>query len=154
MSTPPTRFSLAPRILAATLEHKGPYDRIGEGVVALKSWMAKKKLKPAGNPFALYYDNPEGRDPAELRSEVCIPVESAFASTKKVKFKEFPQTEVAETRHLGPPEEFAKTYGPFLEWLLGNGFEIVGPAREFYDKVSKKMGPGSGILIQQPIRKK
>jgi len=123
-------------------------------MLELESWMRSKGVRAAGNPFALYYDNPEGRDPEELRSEVCIPVEAPFPSSERVKFKEFPQTEVAETRHLGPPEKFAETYGPFLEWLLNNGFQIVGPAREFYEGISKRMGPGSGILIQQPIRKK
>ena len=68
--------------------------------------------------------------------------------------KEFEQVDVAETRHLGPPEEFPLTYGPFLEWLLDNGYDLAGPAREFYETVSPEMSPGSGFLIQQPVRRR
>ena len=59
----------------------------------------------------------------------------------------------AETRHQGRPEDFARTYGPFLEGLLNSGYRIVGPAREYYMTVLDVKGPGSGFLIQQPIAK-
>lgn len=71
----------------------------------------------------------------------------------RFEMKELPHVDVAETRHTGPPEQFAMTYGPFLEWLINNGYRILGPAWEYYTTVSDVKDPGAGFLIQQPIVK-
>ncbi len=120
----------------------------------LKSWMDSKGIEQSGYPFCLFYDNPSETRASELRSEACIPVAKPFTSEDDYKMKEFGETRVAETRHTGPPEEFGKTYGPFLEGLLNQGYRIVGPAREYFMTVTEVMGPGSGFLIQQPVAKK
>jgi len=120
----------------------------------LKNWIDSKGMEQSGYPFCLYYDNPSETPVLQLRSEACIPVGKPFEPEGQFKMKQFPETQVAETRHQGPPEEFAKTYGPFLEGLLKQGYQLVGPAREYYMTVSDVSGPGSGFLIQQPIAKK
>jgi len=154
MVAPKVRFTVAPRVVVASLERKGPYSGIVESMRALKEWTDSEGIKQAGYPFCLFYDNPSETPQSELRSEACIPVLGPFDSEGKYKMKEFPEAEVAETRHRGPPEEFASTYGPFLEGLLGRGYEILGPAREYFTSIPDIRGPGSGFLIQQPIRRK
>ena len=119
----------------------------------LEKWLGSEGKRQVGDPVCLFYDNPGETPPPELRSEACIPVAGAFEPRGEFKFKELAETEVAETRHLGPPEEFAKTYGPFLEGLLRQGYTLEGPAREYFATSALVKGPGSGFLIQQPVSK-
>jgi effector-binding domain-containing protein len=154
LSAPEVKFIIAPKLIVASLERKGSYSTIGESMRDLKAWIDSKGIEQAGYPFCLFYDNPTETPEAELRSESCIPVAKAFQSEGNYLMKEFGEAQVAETRHQGPPEEFTKTYGPFLEGLLNHGYQIVGPAREYFMTVSEVQGPGSGFLIQQPVAKK
>ena len=154
MGAPEVRFTTAPRILVASLSRRGPYSEAREAMADLKKWMDLERIEQSGNPFCLFYDNPTETPEQELRSEACIPVAAPFQGEGKFVMKEFPQTEVAETRHQGPPEQFGMTYGPFLEGLLDRGYRIVGPAREYFMAVADVRGPGSGFLIQQPISRK
>ncbi len=154
MTAAETKFSVSPRLTVAAVVHIGPYGDIGVVMRELKSWIDSRGIEQSGYPFCMYYDNPFEKPASELRSEACIPVAKPFESEGKFVMKELPQVDVAETRHQGPPEEFGKTYGPFLEGLLNGGYQIAGPAREYYTTVSDVKGPGAGFLIQQPIAKK
>ena len=135
----------------AFVERRGSYSGIGEDMLRLKNWIDSKGIELAGYPFCQYFDNPGETPTAELRSEACIPVSSEFQPEGEFKMKELGESPVAETRHTGRPEEFAETYGPFLEGLLRQGYGLVGPAREYYMTISEVRGPGWGFLIQQPI---
>jgi len=154
VSAPQVKFTTAHKMLVASAARKGPYSRIGETMQSLKRWMDSKGIEEVGYPFCLFYDNPSETPAEELRSEACIPVAKPFDPEGEFVIKEFPETQAAETRHEGPPEQFGLTYGPFLEGLLNQGYRIVGPAREYFMTVSDVKGPGSGFLIQQPIAKK
>ncbi len=148
------KFTDSPKLIVATVAMRGSYFRIGDTMKRLKDWIDSKGIEQAGYPFCMFYDNPTETRESDLRSEACIPVEKPFEPEGEFKMKELGETPVAETRHQGPPEEFAKTYGPFLEGLLNQGYQIVGPAREYFMSVSEVKGPGSGFLIQQPVLKK
>jgi effector-binding domain-containing protein len=154
MASPEVKFMNAPKLIVAYVELKGPYSRIGEAMKGLKTWIDAKGIEQAGYPFCLFFDNPNETREEDLRSEACIPVGKPFEPEGEFKVKELGETPVAETRHEGPPEEYTKTYGPFLEGLVSQGYQVAGPAREYYMSVSDVRGPGSGFLIQQPITKK
>ncbi|MBI3840492.1 MAG: GyrI-like domain-containing protein [Thaumarchaeota archaeon] len=154
MAEPEVKFTVAPRLVVASLERKGSYSEILESMKQLKDFIDSKGIEQSGYPFCLYYDNHTETAEEDLKSEACIPVRGPFEPEGMYRLKEFPETEVAETRHTGPPEEFSRTYGPFLEGLINGGFRIVGPAREYYMTVSDVRGPGAGFLIQQPITRK
>ena len=150
---PEDSFSTAQKVHASALRHRGEYSRIGDTMERLVEWAQARGVEDAGSPYCLYYDNPVETPADRLRSEACIPVRREFWPEGEVLAKELPEVEVAETRHAGPPEEFSKTYGPFLEGLLSQGYRLAGPAREHYRSASEVKGPGSGYLIQQPIAK-
>jgi AraC family transcriptional regulator len=141
-------------MVVASLELKGDYAGIGGAMRRLKEWIDAKGIEQSGYPFCLFYDNPLETPVQGLRSEACIPVSSPFEGEGDFKMKTFSEGDVAETRHSGAPEEFYKTYGPFLEGLLKAGYQLLGPAREYFMTVSEVKGPGSGFLIQQPIQKR
>ncbi len=154
MSAPETKFSASPRVIVAFIEHRGSYSAIYDAMRELKEWIDKNGIEQSGYPFCLYYDNPTETPADELRSDACIPVSKPFQPEGKFQMKELQEVLVAETRHTGPPEQFARTYGPFLEGLLNSGYQLLGPAREYYTSVSDVKGPGSGFLIHQPVAKK
>ncbi len=154
MGTPEMRFSVAGRMTVASVAHTGTYSSIGRDMLELKAWIDSHRIGQAGYPFCLFFDNPSETPESELRSEACIPVSNPFKQDGRFLMKELPEVNVAETRHRGPPERFGMTYGPFLEWLMNNGYQILGPAREYYMAVTDVSGPGAGFLIQQPVAKK
>lgn len=138
-------------MIIAYIERRGSYSSIGETMRELKDWIDSKGIEQSGYPFCLFYDNPTETPEEELRSEACIPVGAKFEAEGRYMARELETAQVAETRHQGPPEEFGMTYGPFLEGLLKDGYQILGPAREYFMSVSDVKGPGSGFLIQQPV---
>lgn len=140
-------------MVVAYISITGAYSKVSTEMKRLKAWIDSRGIEQSGYPFCLFYDNPGETEESHLRSEVCIPVGKSFEGSGDVKVKEIQETQVAETRHQGPPEKFGETYGPFLEGLLNSGYQILGPAREFFMAVSDVRGPGSGFLIQQPIAK-
>ena len=148
------RFKSAPKVLVASVLRKGPYGTIGTTMRELMAWLESKGVERSGDPFCMFYDNPTETPVGDLRSEACVPVSKPFKSDGRFAYKELPPVDVAETRHEGPPEQFAMTYGPFLESLINSGYALLGPAREYYASASDVKGPGSGYLIQQPITKR
>jgi len=154
LARPEVKYTHAPRMIVVSLEVRGPYQRIGEAMERVKAWIDAMGIEQAGYPFCMFYDNPGETPEPELRSEACIPIAGKVEQQGQFRVRELGETLVAETKHEGPPGEFAKTYGPFLESLLNQGYRIVGPAREFFITASEVKGPGSGFLIQQPITKK
>jgi DNA gyrase inhibitor GyrI len=154
LSSPEVTFTTAPKAVVACIERRGDYFGIGEDMLRLKNWIESKGIEQVGYPFCQYFDNPGETPLAALRSEACIPVKKEFPPEGEFKSKQLGEARVAQTRHNGNPEEFARTYGPFLEGLLKDGYGLIGPARESYRTVSEVKGPGSGFLIQQPISKK
>jgi DNA gyrase inhibitor GyrI len=154
MTFPQVKFTTAAKITVAYLETRGAYSRIGEAMRDLKDWIDSKGIEQTGYPLCLFYDNPNSTPEPELRSDACIPVRGPFEPEGDYRLKVLGEVQVAETRHSGPPEDFPKTYGPFLEGLLNQGYQTVGPAREYFMSVSDVKGPGWGFLIQQPVTKK
>ncbi|MDG7010921.1 MAG: GyrI-like domain-containing protein [Nitrososphaerota archaeon] len=154
MASPEVTFTRAPKMQVAYVEWRGPYEKIGEQMRRLKEWMDQKGVEQRGYPFCMFYDNPGETPAADLRSVACIPVARTTEPQGEFGFKDLPEADVAETRHEGPPEEFARTYGPFLEGLLRGGYRLEGPAREYFMSVADVRGPGTGFVIRQPISKK
>jgi effector-binding domain-containing protein len=154
MSRPAISFTVAPKVVVASLERRGAYSGVGEAMKELKEWVDSKGVKQIGKTFCMFFDNPSETPEPMLRSEVCIPVTRVFEGEGKFRVRELAETQVAETHHRGSPERFALTYGPFLETLVKGGYRLLGPAREYYMDYSDVTGPGAGFLIQQPIAKK
>ncbi len=148
------KFTTAPKMVVADLERRGPYSGRGDTMRTLKEWIDSKGIEQAGYPFCLFYDDPAGTKKSEQRSEACIPVGKPFEPEGEFKVKELGEVIVAEARHSGPPEEFGMTYRPLLEELRRQGYEVLGPPREYFMAASEVRGQGAGFLIQQPVAKK
>ncbi len=151
MATPDITFEIIPRTTVASIDLFGAYENFGRALAELEAWLNAKNVETAGKPIRLFYDNPLETPTQKLRSKACIPIVGTVVAEGKFKIEDLPGGLVAKTRHRGKPEEYTKTYGAFLEWLLNNGFNLQGPAREIFDKVSPEVRPGMGVVIQQPV---
>ena len=119
-----------------------------------KALLDESKIKIVGPPIGLRYNNPLQTQPEKLRSEACLPLSGNVTAMWTFKVKELSATEVATTLHEGPPELYTDTYSALFEWIIANGYEYYGPAREIYGEARAHARPGMGLVIQQPIRKK
>ena len=140
-------------IKVAFVQLTGPYEAWGKGLMELRDWLAGQKVSVGGKPIGLFYDNPTETNPEELKSDACLPVVADVRSLGRFQVKELPGGEIAVTRHTGPPAEFTKTYGSFLEGLLSQGYEFYGPAREIFEEPSPDLRPGMGLEIQQLVKR-
>lgn len=142
------------KVRVAYVELTGPYEKLGQGLMKLVSFLEEMKVRISGLPVGPYYDNPLETPPERLRSEVCVPISGRAMTDSRFKVKELPAATVAATIHNGPPEKFTDTFGAMFSWNISNGYEFYGPARETYPRISEDLRPGMGIAIQQPIRKR
>jgi DNA gyrase inhibitor GyrI len=131
----------------------GPYEEWGKGLMQLGRWLESQGAHIVGNPIGLFYDNPTETPAANLQSDACFPIEGKVGASKRFKVMHLPGGEAAVTRHTGPPSEYTKTYGAFLEGLLKEGYMFYGPAREIFDEPSADLRPGMGMKIQQLVKK-
>ncbi|WP_062378478.1 GyrI-like domain-containing protein [Demequina pelophila] len=68
--------STLPAGRAVTAIHAGAYDAVGESWGRLMAWTADQGLAPAGPFWEVYLNEPvPGMDPADLRTQLVIPVE-------------------------------------------------------------------------------
>ncbi|WP_405064896.1 GyrI-like domain-containing protein [Kribbella sp. NBC_01510] len=72
-----TQPSSLPGGPAAVTVHVGPYDRLGSTYEALTEWLRLRGATPAGDPWEIYEDPPEG-DAATWRTEVVQPYHPAL----------------------------------------------------------------------------
>jgi effector-binding domain-containing protein len=62
----------------ATTVHFGPYDQMNPAYEALTRWIEDHGGQPVGDPWEVYYSDPETQpDPATWRTEVVQPYEAA-----------------------------------------------------------------------------
>lgn len=83
-----------------------------------------------------------------------MPISGKVKADARFKVRELPAATVVASVHQGPPERYTDTFGSMFSWIISNGYEFYGPAREIYPRISEDLRPGMGIAIQQPIRKK
>ena len=141
-------------VQVAYIELRGPYENFGRGLMDLVSWLERKRVRVAGPPIGLYYDNPTETPPEKLRAEACVPIYGDVRPEGPYKVKVLSGGLVAVTVHQGPPQEYTRTYGTFLEGILKSGYTFREPAREIYDTPAATLGPGMGKQIQQRVEKR
>jgi len=54
----------------------GPYDQVGQAYERIESWLRENSRKKRGRAYEVYVNDPSSvRSPAELRTDVCQPIE-------------------------------------------------------------------------------
>jgi DNA-binding transcriptional MerR regulator/predicted transcriptional regulator YdeE len=73
-----------------------------------------------------------------------------------VRVYELPETTVASTIHNGAYRRLKEAYDPLLRWVASNGYEVAGPIRELYLKMSMPVRQDDESYvteIQVPVKK-
>lgn len=141
----------------AYVKHVGAYDKIpyDKYFEKLFAWIKEKRLRPAGPPFGIFYDNPEEVSAKKCRSEVGVSIRGNVRSGKDIKVKKVPSATVARIVHRGPMKEYGKTYKKLNQWIAKNGYVWVGPSMEIYLSKPKMVGGKLSIftVIRVPVKK-
>ncbi len=136
------------------LEHRGSYLGTGALLPRLQRALLDQGLRPAGPPFALFYDDP-GRVPIdELRSRACIPVDREFLPAAPLAFDVLPSTTVAYALVSGAYPEVPRAYPALFAYMAGLRWVEDGPIREVYLVEPGSVNDWSELRceIQIPVR--
>jgi hypothetical protein len=72
--SPALRLERRPAHRVAWLVHSGPYEDEGPALAALYAFVAEQGLEPAGPHTEIYLNDPSRTAPADLRTEIRVPV--------------------------------------------------------------------------------
>jgi AraC family transcriptional regulator len=124
---------LAP-IGVAALAHHGAYHDIGATFEKLAAWAAAHRVPASNRSFGLYYDDPESKPAAELRSRACVEAPDDLPMEGAVHRLEIAGGRYAVLIHTGPYAELERPYRwLFGEWLPASGEEAAdAPVVEEY----------------------
>ena len=95
---------------------------------ALWRHVTETGAQPAGPPFVLYLEPPQG----EFSVEVCVPVTANAVKGEGIEVRELPAAEVATLVHHGPYDGLSASWQQLREWVRASGRTAGGPAREVY----------------------
>jgi AraC family transcriptional regulator len=141
----------------AYIKHSGAYDKIpfDQYFGKLFAWAKEKRLKPAGPPMGIFYDDPKNVPAEKCKSEVGIPIRGKTKPEKKIKIKEIAPTTVAAITHRGPMKDYMKTYEKLNEWIAENSYVTAGPPMEVYLSKPKLVHgePAIFSVVQVPVKK-
>ena len=93
--------------------------------------------------------------------EVCVPLERQVALSNGVEYRELPAVEtMASVLHNGPFLTISNAYEALTGWVDGNGYRVVGPARELSIHVvftpngsADQADPSTVVEVQFPVEK-
>lgn len=115
----------APAMRLAAIRHIGPYDEIGPVFGRLWQWVGEARV-PAGDPIAIYHDNPQITPAGELRSDAAVIVPADFSTdSPEITILDIPANTYAVYRYEGPYEGLGQAWTRFVgEWLPQSGYEL------------------------------
>lgn len=97
----------------------------------LLAYMAAHNVSPAGNIIICYYTGGEDKE-FDVDQEVCFPINADLPESDRVKVRDLPAIETAATIiHEGPWEGLLQTYEQLGAWIEENGYDVVGPNRDY-----------------------
>lgn len=138
---------------------KGPYSQISAAFSRLYGWMGTRGYAPSGPPSGVYFNAPgqvsEDELSWELRSPVSKQVETFRPNAQGFGVRRVSGAQVAATTHKGPYDRVGETYELLGDWLIANGYEIVGPSEEIYFSDPSQTPPEELLTeVRFPVRKK
>ena len=116
----------------AYLDCVGPFAQIPQKMMEFMGAFFKQGLKPAGGPFAIYFNDPRQVPEAELKWLIGMPIAPGAAPVEPLKKGEFNHPKVAACLHVGPYDKVGETYAKMMTFIDQNGWKVAGPAMEKY----------------------
>ena len=135
------------------LEHVGPYARTGALIPEVHRILNTQRIKPAGPPFSLFYDDPGSKPPGELRSRACVPVGPWTRPARPLSKDALPSRTVAYAVAAGPYPGVPACYPGIFGYLSRMNWKLSGPIREIYMVPPSEVTGYEGLLceVQMPV---
>ncbi len=135
------------------IECTGPYKKTGTLLPEVHRLLATQGIKPAGPPFALYYDDPSNTAPSKLRSRACVPVGAWTRPAPPLNKDTLPSRTVAYAVASGPYPGVPACYPGVFGYMSKMNWAIAGPIREIYMIPPSEVSSYEDLLceIQVPV---
>ncbi len=130
------------------------YNQVGRLFGEVFAYLGQRGARPAGPPFAIYYD-PEYRD-RDADVEAGAPVVGLPPAGGRVAVRELPAVEqMACVVHRGEYDSIGEAYSALMSWIQANGYRIAGPNREVYVRGAEPgVNPADYVTeVQFPVEK-
>jgi len=115
--------------IRTTITAKELGEKMGEKFEALRGYLQKLGVKPAGPPFVRYHTfDWEG----EADFEMGVPVGERVEGEGWIASGELPAGPAVSTIHTGPHEKLGEAYERINGWMRENGREAASPLWEVY----------------------
>jgi len=132
----------------------GPAEEMGVLFGEVLAWAMKKGLQMAGPPLSIY-PNPEKVSPEEMEYEAGVPIVGEVREEGRIKTKKIPAQQVLATIHKGPYRKIEPVYKALVEYIMKNGYEIIGAPMEIYLNDPGEVSEDELLTeVQFPVRKK
>jgi len=118
-------------VLIAGVRMKGRYSECGKGFAQIGKALGRYI---SGKCFLLHYDTEYREDDADF--EACMPLKQKRPAPG-IDVRELAGGRCVALLHKGPYQELGRSYAKILAYVKANGYEVVTPTREIYQK-----GPG------------
>jgi DNA-binding transcriptional MerR regulator len=135
-----------------------PPDQTALWAKAMEGILEKSAIANAPGISVYHDEEPKEQD---WDIEVCIPMDREATLSDGVTYRELPAVEtMASVVHNGPFMTISNAYEALTGWVDGNGFRIVGPARELNIHVpfaaegrADQADPTTVVEVQFPVEK-
>ncbi len=112
-------------------------DFLSKAYGEIMHYLATKGMKPAGPPYAAYFNT----DMKNLDVEAGFPIAGKIESNGEIVCTALPSGSVATCLFVGPYAEFEDAYEALNELIEEKGLTAVGTAYEFYLNDPKETEP-------------
>ncbi|MCX6566760.1 MAG: GyrI-like domain-containing protein [Candidatus Aminicenantes bacterium] len=116
----------------AYLECSGSFSQISGKIGEFMNAYFGQGLNPSEALFAIYFNTPGQVPEAELKWLIGMPVSADVTPAAPLQKGEFKYPKVASCIHIGPYEKVGETYAKMMAYISQNGWNIAGPAMEWY----------------------
>jgi effector-binding domain-containing protein len=129
------------------------YPAIGQLFDELVGYLHQHGISKFNYCAAIWHD-PEYRE-SDVDGEAVIAIERLVPESGRVKVYQLPRyDEAACIIHQGSYRTLSQSYKHLLAWIEANGYQIIGPNREFYIQQGPEQDDESYVTeIQFPIKK-
>ncbi len=114
----------------------GSYRNVSPRLNRLFGWLKEHDLPMHGAPGGRFPGTPEdaaqGKTQWELFAPVAADTTDRALDAEQIGVTRLAPREAAVTLYRGPYDSTGNGYPPLLEWIAAHGYQIVGPAEEWW----------------------
>lgn len=119
------------------------FTHIPEGFGRVMAYLTEENIAPAGIPFTVYYQAPDGDHEGDIAMSVPVgadyrdsadgdPAKDSAQDPAEIRFVEIQGGTTASVTHKGSYADMGESYATVVTWISEHGHTIAGPAREVY----------------------